>query len=84
MWYDYRLYCVGFGLLSTYVKAVSSASLTHIIIILGLSMQLYFPFRGFWEIIGLSGAKWTTRNDDDVLPVSITNFMNDRQTSQML
>ena len=47
-------------------------------------MQLYFPFRGFWEIIGLSGTLWGTRNDDDVLPISITNYLNDRQVSQML
>lgn len=59
------------------------ASLTHIIIILGLSVQLYFPFRGFWEIIGLAGQKWM-RNDDDVLPVSVTNVLNDRQSNQLL
>lgn len=75
---------VGFGFITGYVKPVATASLTHVIIILGLSIQLYFPFRGFWEIIGLSGNKWATRNDDDVLPVSVTNYLNDRQVSQML
>lgn len=75
---------LGFGFVTSYVRTVSIVSVTHVIIILGLSMQLYFPFRGFWEIIGLSGTKWSTRNDDDVLPVSVTNYFNDRQVSQML
>lgn len=72
---------IGFGLITTYIKTSSTASLTHVIIILGLSMQLYFPFRGFWEIIGLTGMKATNANDD-VLPVSVTNVINDRQVSQ--
>lgn len=74
---------LGFGLIATYVKSVSVVSLAHVIIILGLSAQLYFPFRGFWEIIGVTGRKWL-RNDDDILPVSVTNVLNDRQSNQML
>ena len=69
-------------MITTYIKHSSAASLTHLIIILGLSIQLYFPFRGFWEIIGLSGMK-SEKNGDDVLPVSVTNYGNDRQVSQM-
>lgn len=41
-------YNIGFGLITTYIKPVSIGSLTHIIIIFGLCLQLYFPFRGFW------------------------------------
>lgn len=75
---------LGFGVITSYVQPVSTASFAHLIIILGLSIQLYFPFRGFWEIIGLSGLKWSSRNEDDILPVSVTNVQNDRQVSQML
>lgn len=39
---------IGFGLITTYIKPVSIATITHIIIILGFSIQLYFPLRGFW------------------------------------
>jgi hypothetical protein len=54
---------LGFGLITTYIKSVSTASLIHVIIIFGLSLQLYFPLRGFWEIIGLSGSPWNSRNN---------------------
>lgn len=74
----------GFGLITTYIKPVSVGSIAHLIIIFGLSIQLYFPFRGFWEIIGLSGYKWDATPAANILPVSITNMSNDRQTSQML
>jgi hypothetical protein len=63
---------------------VSIATITHIIIILGFSIQLYFPLRGFWEIIGLSGAKFQQNPSSNILPVSITNSLNDRQASQTL
>ncbi len=78
------LIILGFGLITTYIKPVSIGSIAHLIIIFGLSIQLYFPFRGFWEIIGLSGYKWDARPDANILPVSITNVSNDRQASQML
>lgn len=74
---------IGFGFITGYIKSASTASLAHLIIMLGLSIQLYFPFRGFWEIIGLSGMKWD-RPNSNILPVSVTNAGIDRQVSQML
>jgi hypothetical protein len=81
LWYIWNY--LGFGLITTYVRAASVASLTHLIIIFGFSIQLYFPLRGMWAIISLPSPA-QPQDRDHVLPISVTNVVNDRHIDNLL
>jgi hypothetical protein len=82
----YKFEYSGFGLITTYVKSVSIATLTQVIIMLGFSIQLYFPLRGFWEKIGMTGIKFVQEGNlaHKTLPISVTNSLNDRIVSTQM
>ena len=74
-------------MLFVYVKQPAPVSIVHLIIIFAFSLQLYFPLHGMWELIKLSSSRYLENPESDqvsLLPISLVNDLNDRQTSDQL
>lgn len=50
----------------------------------GFTLQLYFPLRGMWELIGISQSNNSDTKSGNILSVSLTNDFTDRQVDKTL
>ena len=48
------------------------------------SMQLFFMYRGMWDIVGISQNTQPATFGGKVLPISLTNNTNDRQVNNLI
>ena len=75
---------VGFTLLFSYIKSTAMMNFLHFLFMFAFSLQIFFLFRGMWEIIDIPSNSEKTVFGEKLLPISLTNNNLDRQTAQLI
>ena len=78
------LLIIGFCLLFSYVKTASYLTILHILFMFAFSMQLFFMYRGMWDIVGISQNTQPATYGGKVLPITLINNTNDRQANNLI